>query len=91
MYKCKTMYLMVVSSVVVSVLLNLGLPYLLNLFPQRSDMYRNSLIAESLEMLKHHGETRVSSSILVAVIVALSVVLGSSLCQYFEERGGCPL
>ena len=67
----------VLCAVVVAVLLNLLLPQLV--FALKGNNNRNNrnnrknVFSEMVNMLVHHAETPVSSSIIVAVIVAVSV------------------
>ena len=41
--------------------------------------------SQIMHMLVHHGQVPVSSSVVVAIIVAVSVLLGKELCKLLEQ------
>ena len=61
----------VLAAVIVAILLNLILPQLALYFVKPS---KNKLHNEALSMMKHHDETKFMSSVIVAIIVAVSVL-----------------
>ncbi len=61
----------VLAATVIAVLLNLILPQLALYFVKPS---KNQLQNEAMAMMKHHDETRFVSSVIVAIIVAVSVM-----------------
>ncbi len=73
---------LILTSVIIAVLLNLILPLLIRpLIPERvlnvnHDDSNDTIIDSFVKMLVHHEKNKLSSSIVVAIIVALSVYLG---------------
>lgn len=64
-------------TVLVAVLLNLVLPRLVKMFgPKHSDKLPKGMVGEVVNMLIHHAHTPVSSSLIIALIVGLSVYFG---------------
>jgi type II secretory pathway component PulF len=61
----------ILAAIVVAVLLNLILPQLALYFVKPS---KNQLQNEALAMMKHHDETKFTSSVIVAIIVGVSVL-----------------
>lgn len=61
----------IIAAIGIAVLLNLILPQIALYFVKPSD---NKLQTEALAMLKHHDETKFTSSVIVAVIVAVSIM-----------------
>jgi cytochrome c oxidase assembly factor CtaG len=66
----------ILAAVIVAVLLNLTLPQLALYFVKPSE---NQLQNEALAMMKHHDETKFMSSVIVAVIVAVSVLAAKTV------------
>ena len=75
----------------VGVLINLILPHLaMNIATEDEISPPNGAAAldvkgQLMHMLVHHGQVPMSSSLLVAVIVALSILLGKELCKMMDN------
>lgn len=64
------------ATIAIAVVLNLIIPQMVLLFMKPS---KNKLQNEVLAMMKHHDEVKFSSSVIVALIVAISVVLAKRI------------
>ena len=75
----------------IGVLINLILPHLaMNIATEDEINPPNGATAldvkgQLMHMLVHHGQVPISSSMLVAVIVGLSVLLGRELCKLMDN------
>ena len=76
---------LVIHSVIVAVILNLILPKLVMPFATEEEVKppngadKLSFKGQLMHMLVHHGQVPITSSIIVAVIVFLSITLGRKL------------
>ena len=81
---------MTLCAVGAGVLLNVVLPQLVK--PMASEEEINPpdgadnlpLKSQLVHMLVHHAQVPVSSSLIIAVIVALSVVIGNAICEKLD-------
>ena len=75
------MYVLIISSIIVVILLNLIIPQLLLPLANKEETKMNDedlgIKGNFMKMLVHHSKTPLTSSILLAVFVGISVYLGS--------------
>ena len=75
----------IVNAVLVGVLLNLGLPLLLKPLATPEEIKPSdgadklSLKSQFMHMMVHHNQVPFMSSVIIAIIVGLSVILGNKL------------
>mgnify|MGYP005671729905 CR=1 FL=1 len=81
---------MTLCAVGAGVLLNLILPQVLK--PMATEEEKNppdgaanlSLQSQLMHMFVHHAQVPISSSVIIAIIVALSIVIGRAICEKLD-------
>ena len=74
-----------ICAVTVAVLINLILPQLAKLVAtdkQKQMTTQTGVVNKVVHMLVMHADTPITSSLIVALIVCLSICLGPMLCEY---------
>jgi hypothetical protein len=74
-----------ICAVTVAVLINLILPQLAKLVAtdkQKQMTTQTGVVNKVVHMLVMHADTPITSSLIVALIVCLSIYLGPMLCEY---------
>jgi hypothetical protein len=74
-----------ICAVTVAVLINLILPQLAKLVAtdkQKQMTTQTGVVNKVVHMLVMHADTPITSSLIVALIVCLSICLGPMLCKY---------
>ena len=80
---------LIVSSVIVSVIINLVLPHMVKPFATKEQIkppkgaHNLPFFDQIMHMMVHHAQVPLTSSIIIAVIVGLSVYLGIMLSKKF--------
>ena len=80
---------LILGSVVASVVINLVLPALVKPFASKNQVsppngaHNLAFFDQLVHMLVHHAHVPVTSSLIVAVIVALSLVLGKEFAKFY--------
>ena len=87
MNKTKNFNKLIICSVIIGILINLILPQIVKPFATNDEISppngaeNLSFKSQLIHMLVHHAQVPLTSTIIVAVIVLLSVLLGNLLCK----------
>ena len=85
----KLQHKMLICSVVIGIVINLALPAVLKFFATPAQIHppngasQLSFLDQLMHMFIHHAQVPVSSSIIVAVIVFLSVMIGNTCAKMY--------
>ena len=78
---------MLMNAVCIAILINLGLPYLLKPYATANEIKppngagNLSFKEQLMHMFVHHAQVPLSSSVIVAIIVTLSIILSKELMK----------